>query len=60
MIAKEMKLNGALKVLGLGLVVLKTIKQKAGEGGKRKCFGKECEVAHGPPAQLSRFALPSN
>ena len=45
LIAKEMKLNGAFKVPGL--VVLKTIKKKR-EGGKRKCFGKECEVAARP------------
>ena len=46
MIAKEMKLNGAFKVPGL--VALKTIEKKAREGGKRKCFGKECEVAARP------------
>ena len=46
LIAKEMKLNGAFKVPNL--VVLKTIKKKAREGGKRKCFGKECEVAARP------------
>jgi nucleoid DNA-binding protein len=46
LIVKEMKLNGAFKVPGL--VVLKTIKKKAREGGKRKCFGKECEVAARP------------
>ena len=46
LIAREMKLNGTSKVPGL--VVLKTIKKKAREGGTRKCFGKECEVAARP------------
>ena len=46
LIVKEMKLNGACKVPNF--VVLKTIQKKAREGGKRKCFGKECEVAARP------------
>ena len=43
LIVREIKQNGSFKVPNF--VVLKTIKKKAREGGKRKCFGKECEVA---------------
>ena len=46
LIVKKMKLNGACKVPNF--VVIKTIQKKAREGGTRKCFGKECEVASRP------------
>ena len=58
MIAKQMKLNGAFKVPGL--VVLKTIKKKPAREANGNASARNAKWPHGPPAQLSRFALLSN